>query len=596
MNTSPAQATRPTDPGTGITHLSRWGAAQVRTLLRPLALVGTSVVAVVLLAGSLPWLTGSDPARTVLRARQVERDADPAALAAIRADLDLPSSPLVGALRWSSRAAGGDLGVSWVSGRAVADTLGSALAVSLNLAGFAALTSLVVAVLLVAPRVIGAGLGRPATSTRLRALAAILAAAPGFVVAVLLVSVFAVQLGWLPSSGWREPRDMILPVTALSLGATGVLIRILMSAVTAVADEDWVHTWRANGARPTRIARSIARRAIAVALPQVMLIFAGIVGAAVIVEEVYAIPGLGRVTLEASLAQDLPVVQGAVAALVVLGTTVGLLGAALHRTLMSPALTDGHGSTPTRREGRFTPSPPWLISAITLTALIVGGLFRTVEIHPDQRHLAPSLLHPLGTDHVGRDVWGRVGQGALLTIGPAILVSLICLVIGLTVGLVATHASAGITDVLNAIPSVFLGLVVAAVLGPGLLSASLAICLVGWIPLAVHTRTLAAEARATGFHQAALVAGATRGRIMIRHLLPGVIRPVTGHAVVRLARLALALTGLGFLGLGAGHDSAEWGKLLADSVVHLERAPWAMAAPAVGLVLLGLVANLAGED
>ncbi|GAB79394.1 peptide/nickel transport system permease protein [Austwickia chelonae] len=595
MTVPPAPTTRPTDAGR-LLHLRRWGGRHAYTLLRPLALIGTCVTAVVLLAGSLPWLTGADPARTVLRARQVERDADPAALDAIRADLDLPASPLVGAARWLGRATTGDLGVSWVSGRAVADTLGSALAVSLNLAGIAALTSLIVAVLLVTPRVIGVGLGRPAASTRLRALSAILAAAPGFVVAVLLTSVFAVRLGWLPSSGWREPRDMILPVTALSVGATGILIRILMTAITAVAAEDWVHTWRANGARPSRIAGSVARRAIAVALPQVMLIFAGIIGAAVIVEEVYAIPGLGRVTLEAALAQDIPLVQGAVAALVVLGTVIGLLGAALHRLLMSPALTDGHGSAPVRREGRFAPTLPWWVSASTLTALIVGGLFRTVEIHPDRRHLAPSLLHPLGTDHVGRDVWGRVGQGALLTIGPALLVSLICLAVGLAVGLVSKQASAGVTDVLNAVPSVFLGLVVAAVLGPGLLSASLAICLVGWIPLAVHTRTLAAEARATGFHQAAVVAGATRRRIMVRHLLPGVIRPVAGHAVVRLARLALALTGLGFLGLGAGHDSAEWGKLLADSVVHLERAPWAMAAPAVGLVLLGLVANLAGED
>lgn len=581
-------------PGFG--SLLRGPGVPLRAGLRPVLLAGGSIAAVALLAGALPWLTGADPARTVLRARQLERDADPAAVAAVRAELDLPTSPVAGAWQWLGRAGQGDLGVSWVSGGEVIDMVGPALTVSLNLAGFSALVALALAIALVAPRIFAVGRGRPAASPALQGVSAALAAAPEFVIAVVLASVFAVRLGWLPSSGWRTPADMVLPVASLAIGSTGVLVRVLTTAVAAAAAEDWVHTWRANGARPSRIARALTRRAVAVALPQVMLLLAGIVGAAVLVEDVYAIPGLGRLTLDAALAQDLPVVQGSIGALVLLGVIVGTVGTVTHALLMRPALGAGHGAALVRRDSAAPLPAAWWVSAAALTVLVGGGLLRSVEVSPEQRHQPPSWTHPLGTDHVGRDVWARVGEGALLTIGLAVTVGLVCLALGLAVGLASRHGAAGVADVLNAVPSVFLGLVMAAVLGPGLFSAALAITLVGWIPLAVHTRTLAAQARAAGFHQAAVVAGANRRWILTKHLLPAVLRPVTGHAVVRLAHLALALTGLGFLGLGAGHDSAEWGKLLADSVLHLERAPWAVAAPTVGLVLLGLVANLARQD
>ena len=569
---------------------------RVPAAVRPVAFGTVSVLAVAVLAGALPWLSGSDPARTVLRARQTERDPDAAALDAVRNELDLPANPVAGTWEWITGVLRGDFGNSWVSGTDVTESVGGALLVSLNLAGTAALVAGILALLLVAPRLIAVGRGMPATSPVLRGVTAVLAAMPEFVVAVVLASIFAVRLGWLPSTGWREPRDMILPVASIALASTGVLARVLMTAVAAVSAEDWVDTWRANGVRPWRLAAAVARRAVAVVLPQVFLLFAGVVGASVVVEDTYAVPGLGRATLDAALAQDIPVVQGAVAVLVLLGLVVGAAGALVHRLLTGPSLGVGRGVQAVRREpARRLPWVWWLVLAL-LVVLIVGGLLRSDEIASAHRHLPPSWAHPLGTDHVGRDIWARVGHGALLTVGMAVLVSAVCLVLGLGLGLTARDDSAGLADVLNAVPAVFLGLVIASVAGAGLGSAAFAVCLVGWIPLAVHTRTLAAEARASGFHQAALVAGAGPGRILRRHLLPTVLRPVLGHAVIRLPHLALALTGLGFLGLGAGHDSPEWGKLLADSVSHLEQAPWAVAAPAIGLVLLGLAANLAQDD
>lgn len=558
-------------------------------------LVG-AFLAAALFAGSLPWLTGSDPARTVLRARQQERDADPAALEAIRESLNLPENPFIGTWQWLTRAIRGDLGVSWVSGAPVTDKIGSSLLVSLNLSGMAAAATLILGFLLVAPMILAVGRGRPAASPVLRVVSAVLAAIPEFVLAVLLPFIFAVRLRWLPATGWRTTEHAILPVTAIAVASVGVLLRVLMTAVTAVADEDWVRTWRANGARPGRISVEVARRALAVVLPQVLLLLAGIVGASVVVEDTFAIPGLGRTSLNAALAQDVPVVQGAMAVLVLLGVVVGTIGNLLHRWLMAPALGAGQGAAPVRHVAVIRRGWGWWVSVTLLVVLVVGGWFRTSSVDPLARNSGPSWLHPLGTDHVGRDVWARVGEGAWLTIGSAVVLTLICLAIGLLVGLASKQGGAGITDILNAIPSVFLGVVLAAAMEAGLFTAWLAICLVGWIPLAVHTRTLAAEARAAGFHQAAITSGASSWWITRRHILPSVFRPVLGHALVRLPHLALALTALGFLGLGAGHDSPEWGKLLADSVLHMEQAPWAVFFPAMGLVLLGLVTNLARAE
>ncbi|RRD45676.1 ABC transporter permease subunit [Tessaracoccus sp. OH4464_COT-324] len=567
-----------------------------RSSLRSALLLAGAFLTAALFAGALPWFTGSDPARTVLRARQRERDADPAALAAIRESLDLPENPVIGTWHWLVKACQGDFGVSWVSGGPVGEKVGSALLVSLNLSGMAAATTLALGFLLVAPMIAGVGRGRPGTSRVLRAVSATLAALPEFVLAVLLAYVFAVRLQWFPATGWRSSQHAVLPVAAIAVASVGVLLRVLMTAVAAVAGEDWVRTWRANGARPMRISAEVARRALAVVLPQVLLLLAGIVGASVVVEDTFAIPGLGRTALNAALAQDVPVVQAAMAVLVVLGAAVGAVGNLLHHWLMAPALGAGQGATMVRHISTVRRGWGWWLSVALLALLVVGGWLRGNAVDPLSRHQGPSWAHPLGTDHVGRDVWSRVGQGAWLTIGSAVALTAICLAIGLLVGLASRRGSAGIADILNAVPSVFLGVVLAAVLGPGMSSAWLAICLVGWIPLAVHARTLAAEARAAGFHQAAITSGASRWWITRRHILPSVFRPVFGHALVRLPHLALALTGLGFLGLGAGHDSPEWGKLLVDSVSHMEQAPWAVFFPAAGLVLLGLVTNLARAE
>ncbi|WP_460868042.1 ABC transporter permease subunit [Rhodococcus aerolatus] len=129
--------------------------------------------------------------------------------------------------------------------------------------------------------------------------------------------------------------------------------------------------------------------------------------------------------------------------------------------------------------------------------------------------------------------------------------------------------------------------------GPGAGGAALAVALVAWTPLAVHARTAAATERASAHVAAARSLGAGPAHLLRRHVLPGVLGPVLAHALVRLPGVALALAALGFLGLGAPPPSPEWGALLAEGAAYVERAPWAVAVPAAGLLWLGAVAACA---
>ncbi|SCX51221.1 peptide/nickel transport system permease protein [Klenkia marina] len=552
------------------------------------ALAGTA-----LLVGALPWLSGADPARSVLRARDVEGTPDAAALEAVRTQLDLPANPVAGTLGFLGRLLTGDLGTSWVSRTPVADSVLPALGVSLTVAGTASVVALLLAGLLTVPALLRAADGRLRGGGLGAAVGGALAALPEFVLAVLLVAVLAVGWGLLPTSGFTGPENLVLPVLALGLPAAGVLTRLLAGAVAATAGESWVRTWRAAGVRRSAVATALGRRAVTVVVPQVLLLLVGTLGAAAVVEAAFDIPGLGGIALGAALSQDVPVVQAAVVLLVTIGLVVGGGGVLAHRLLLGPALAASGFTPEATAAGRRPQRAAAAVAAVLLVAVVAGVLRDPAAQDVALRLASPSWAHPFGNDPLGRDVLARFGHGALLSVGLAVLLAALALVIGLAVGLLGRGDRSGPADVLNALPAVVVGIVVAAVTGPGLAAACVAVTLVGWIPLAVHTRTLAAEARASGFHVAAVAGGAGRWHVLRRHLLPVVGPAVVRHALVRIPHASLALAGLSFLGLGAGAESPEWGRALAETTGYLERAPWVVGAPALGLVLLGVVAALA---
>ncbi|MET8764063.1 ABC transporter permease subunit [Lentzea sp. NPDC004782] len=544
---------------------------------------GTGVLAAVAL---LPWLSGTDPALAVLRARSADQDPSPGQLAAVREQLGLDRGPLPHLLRWLGGLPRGDAGVSWVSGHPVLPEVMNAFAVSVTLMLGALVVTVVVAALLCA-RTLRHG-ARPRADTAV----AFLAALPKFLLAALLATVFAVWLRWFPSGGWEGPASMVLPSLALGVPSGAVIGGLLERSLPAVLAQPWVRTWHACGLPPGHIARHGLRGAVAGVLPQLLPTVVALVGGAVAVEKIFTVPGLGRLALDAALARDLPLLQTATLVLVLLGVVAGVLVRAARRALLGPALRDG--ALPALepcavRPHRFT---RWVACscALVLLTLVVAGLLRDPShVNMAARLASPSITHPLGTDALGRDLLARLGHGALRTTALALAVTAVSVLIGLLVG-TAGRAGEGLTEVVSTLPAVLVGLLTTAVAGPSVWGAACAVSLVAWTPHAAQAAALFEQERATGHVRVARSMGAGRLHLMRRGLLPAVLPSVLSNAVLRLPTTVLVLASLGFLGLGEQPPAPEWGRLLSENQPYLELAPWTVLGPAGALVLLSVVA------
>ncbi|MFF5157828.1 ABC transporter permease subunit [Streptomyces sp. NPDC000348] len=536
------------------------------------------LTAVLAAVGLLPWLSGRDPALTVLRARSAEQEPTREALDAVRRDLGLDAGPLSLLGDWLAGPIRGDLGTSWVSGTDVLPSVLSGLQVSLGLMAAALAVAVLLACTLVAPVLVR---GRGSAG----AFGAMLAAVPEFLLATVALLVCGVWLGVLPTSGWQGPEYMVLPAVALGVPAGGLLGRLVADALPTVLEERWVELWREAGVSRARVAAAALRRVLPPLVPQFGMVAVGLTGGAVAVETVFAVPGIGRTALGAAKSQDLPLLQGAVLALLLLGLAAGASAALVRRRLLGPALRDAGLTPPAPRPVRAHPAVPAALGAVLLAAIGWGLLRDPYTVDTTARLLPPSWTHPLGTDGLGRDVLARLGHGAATTVGTAVAVCLVSLLLALALGFLP-RVAAGASDIANALPPVIVGILVAAAVGPGTGGAALAVALVSWPPLSAHAAALVQEVRASAFLTAQRAIGATPWWILTRHVLPSVSGPVARHAVLRLPGIALALASLGFLGLGARPPAPEWGLLLEESRAYVERAPWAALAPAVALALL----------
>ncbi|GHC22906.1 ABC transporter permease [Kushneria pakistanensis] len=562
-------------------------AASLRTLVPTLSRLVT-LAAVVVLVGLLPWLSGRDPALSILRARAGDQNPTPEALEAIRTQLGLDMSPWEKLGHWLWGLMHGDVGLSWISGGPVLPGMLEATGVSLMLMLGALLVALVTTMALCVTAVRRGLLGEPAPTSGV--VGATLTALPEFLLAALLLVIFAAGLNWLPPYGWGEARHMVLPALALGLPAGGLLGRLFSDGLTASFSERWVATWHVAGFGRRRIALAVLKRTLPSLLPQVGLVIVGLTGGAIAVEQVFSIPGLGRATLGAASAQDLPALQTGILLLLAIAVVLG--GAAgLGRTLLL-GRTLRAGAMPVTRHEHHPGRWPWLVPgvvALLLVIIIVAGITRDPLTSAHIRLQPPSWDLPLGADGTGRDILARVSHGALSTMGMALVVVSITFVLGVLIGLMPRLA-AGPIEITNATPPVIAGLIVAGVMGPSTSGAIIAVTLVSWAPLAAHTAALVTEVLGQAHVRITPMLGVGRWRLLSRYVLPAIIGPVFRHAMLRLPGIALALAALGFLGLGPRPPAPEWGLLLAEGIPYLERAPWAVLVPSLALVLMSVLA------
>lgn len=250
----------------------------------------------------------------------------------IREELELDAPLWERYTSWVGGAVEGDLGRSLFTRRPVATEIADRIGVTLSLVAGAVLVSIVVG----GPLGVVAGRFHGRWFDRLVTFGATLGVAvPHFVLGILFIATFALWLGWLPTSGYRQlgdgvvewARHLLLPVVALSGIVTAEMARQLRSALHATLGEQYVRTAFAKGLHERTIVlkhalRVAASPAIAVLSVQTARLF----GAAVIVEEVFRLPGLGRLTVQAILQRDLPVLQGIIPVAVLIAVASALLG------------------------------------------------------------------------------------------------------------------------------------------------------------------------------------------------------------------------------------------------------------------------------
>lgn len=561
----------------------RWQRYVIPILSRALALIG-----LVVLIGVLPWLAGHDPALALLRARSGEQEATPEVLDSIRAALGLADGPWAALRHWLAGLIHGDAGYSWVSGRPILPAMLKALGVSLTLMGASLFVAIAVAAAVCWPTLRKGMRGQFARSTSGIAIA--LTALPEYLLATALLLVFAVWCPVLPPFGWKGPIYVILPALAMGIPAGGLLGRLAIDRLATTFSERWVTTWQIAGIAPSTLLIAVLRRTLPSLLPQIALVVTGLTGGAIAVEKVLAIPGLGRATLGAVMARDMPVVQLGMLMLLVVAVIVRALADGMCHWLLGPALRQNAMPVAAAVTQRSRSAVVWaVISAGVLTTLMVAGIWRDPWALDYARLASPSWALPLGADASGRDLLARVAHGALQTGGGALIAVFGCLLIGSVISL-APRIMAGLIDIANAVPTTLAGIVVAALYGPSPHGAITAVILVSWAPLAAHAISLRHEVEAHP-HMAMLpILGVGPWRRFTHHVLPIMAPPLLQHAMLRLPGAALALAGLGFLGLGAQPPSPEWGALLASAIPYMERAPWGVLAPALALILLAILA------
>lgn len=249
--------------------------------------------------------------------------------------------------------------------------------------------------------------------------------------------------------------------------------------------------------------------------------------------------------------------------------------------------------------------------AIVVLAVVLALFAPWISPFPDQgagapniadKFQPPSLTHLFGTDHLGRDMVSRVIYGARVSLTSGLLIVFVALAVGLPVGLIAGYAGGWwdeglmrMTDVFLAFPALLLAVLMAAALGPGLINAILAVAVTWWPWYARIARAEVLALRNQPYVEAARLMGVSHPRILIRHILPAALRPLSVQAALDVGPALLTASALSFLGLGVLPPTADWGQMVDAGRKFFPERWWYSAAPGLAVFLLALAFSVLGD-
>ncbi|MEQ9888589.1 dipeptide ABC transporter permease DppC [Pectobacterium zantedeschiae] len=242
------------------------------------------------------------------------------------------------------------------------------------------------------------------------------------------------------------------------------------------------------------------------------------------------------------------------------------------------------------------------IGANVLAPHLPAEQFRDALLRPPVWQEGGSWQFILGTDDVGRDVLSRLMYGARLSLLVGCLVVALSLVLGVIFGLLAGYFGGvvdalimRIVDIMLALPSLLLALVLVAVFGPSIVNASLALTFVALPHYVRLTRAAVLVEVNRDYVTASRVAGASSARQMFVNILPNCLAPLIVQASLGFSNAILDMAALGFLGMGAQPPTPEWGTMLSDVLQFAQSAWWVVTFPGLAILLTVLAFNLMGD-
>ncbi|MDZ7706002.1 MAG: ABC transporter permease [Trueperaceae bacterium] len=259
---------------------------------------------------------------------------------------------------------------------------------------------------------------------------------------------------------------------------------------------------------------------------------------------------------------------------------------------------------------RFVANKMALVGGVVIVLLCLMAVFANylAPHHPIQdifrgmRGVGPSWEHPLGFDHLGRDLLSRIIYGSRVALLVGVVSSAIAVVIGVTIGAAAGYFGGWVDEVLSllidalmAFPLIALLIVLAAVIGPSLPTTIIVIGATVWARYARVVRAEVLSLRERDFVMAAQALGANDRRVIGRHVIPNVLGPVIVLASLQVGSIIILEAALSFLGLGVRPPTPSWGGILADGRAYIIRYPHIAIFPGIMIVITVLAFNFLGD-
>lgn len=269
--------------------------------------------------------------------------------------------------------------------------------------------------------------------------------------------------------------------------------------------------------------------------------------------------------------------------------------------------TGGNSRLVQKLRGVFRGAPAFslIFLAIAVICAVFAPLiapYSPIETNPMNILKAPDLSHWLGTDNQGRDILSRLIYGAQTSVKIGVLSVLLAATVGTVIGLVSgvfggwtDRIFMRFTDMFLALPYLMVALTAVSLLGSSVINVILVIGLLRWMGFARVLRGEVLKLVEMDFVRLALASGASRTRVMIKHVFPNIINTLLVLATLELGLAVIVEASLSFLGLGVPRPLPSWGSMLRDSQLYIYLVWWFPVIPGLAITLLVMSANLTGD-